>query len=198
MVSLMTNGPIPPHPYYDKTDPKSYVNLPAPRVRPEAESYYQQAQGSVGMVLQVEGHRVPSGYRRNSKAKILFLISRCQCFRVFAGSKCKDHVSENVRRMRRIQREAKTKEEQKHEPVKALWKSNKYSDVPSKVNMELTKEPPAPRPHSANYLRAHSRTGYIPQSARAPSTEPPPEKLTIPRAQSAREVVNVFVNRNSS
>ena len=67
MVSLMTSGPIPPHPYYDKTDPKHYVDLPAPKVKREGDQYYQQAQGTVGMVLQVEGQRVPSGYRHNSK-----------------------------------------------------------------------------------------------------------------------------------
>lgn len=58
----------------------------------------------------------------------------------------------------------------------------------SSYRLIIQKEPPAPRPSSANYLRAHSRTGFIPQSARAASTEPPPEKLTIPKAQTAREV----------
>ena len=49
-------------------------------------------------------------------------------------------------------------------------------------------EPNAPRPGSATFLRAHSRTGFLPQSARPASTEPPEEKLTVPKAQSAREV----------
>lgn len=62
----MTSGPIPPHPYYDKSDPQLHIDLPAPKVKREGEQYYQQAQGTVGMVLQVEGQRVPSGYRRNS------------------------------------------------------------------------------------------------------------------------------------
>ena len=62
----MTSGPIPPHPYYDKSDSKNYVDLPAPRVKREAEDNYQRGQGSVGMVLQIEGQRVPSGYRKNS------------------------------------------------------------------------------------------------------------------------------------
>ena len=76
MVSLMTSGPIPPHPYYDKTDQKQYVDLPAPKGQREGELYYQQAQGTVGMVLQIEGQRVPSGYRHNSKyyASRLFCI----------------------------------------------------------------------------------------------------------------------------
>ncbi len=47
----------------------------------------------------------------------------------------KDHVAENVRRMRRIQRESKKKQAETPQPtpVKALWKSSKYVAVPSKV-----------------------------------------------------------------
>ena len=56
------------------------------------------------------------------------------------------------------------------------------------LDCKSQKAPPAPRPTSANFLRAHSRTGYIPQSARPASAEPPEEKLTVPRAQTAREV----------
>lgn len=44
------------------------------------------------------------------------------------------------------------------------------------------------RSHSANYLRAHSRTGFLPQSARPASVEPPDEKLTVPKANTARDV----------
>jgi len=48
----------------------------------------------------------------------------------------------------------------------------------------------APRPQSANsFLRAHSRTGYVPQSARPASVEPPHDKLTVPKAAAtARDV----------
>ena len=45
----------------------------------------------------------------------------------------KDHVAENVRRMRKIQRETKKKEEETKQPVKALWKSSKYENVQSRV-----------------------------------------------------------------
>ena len=124
MVST-SSGPIPPHPYYDKSgvDPKAYLEIPAPRVRPEAQAIYRQAHGSVGMVLQVEGHRVPSA------------ISR-------AKPQPKDHLNENVRRMRRIQRQTRKKEAEKEEtqpkPVKALWKSTKYEGVQSRVKEELS------------------------------------------------------------
>lgn len=49
----------------------------------------------------------------------------------------KDHVSENVRRMRQIQRKCKQKQREEETsapiPVKALWKSQKYESVPSKL-----------------------------------------------------------------
>lgn len=35
----------------------------------------------------------------------------------------RDHLGENVRRMRQIQRQAKEREANAHQPVKALWKS---------------------------------------------------------------------------
>lgn len=167
MVSTL-NGPIPPHPYYNNTDQSQYLNRPVPRVRPEAKEIAANSQGTVGMLLQVQGHST-------------FAVRKSR-------AEPKDHVQENVRRMRQIQRAAKHKETEKQTPVKALWKSSKYESVSSKVKDELQKEPPAPRPTSANFLRAHSRTGYIPMSARPASAEPPEEKLTVPKAQTAREV----------
>jgi hypothetical protein len=124
MVSTST-GPIPPHPGYDKsgTDPKVFLEIPVPRVRPEAQGIYRQAQGSVGMVLQLEGHRVPQGFSRTKAPP-------------------KDHMNENVRRMRMIQRQTRRKEAEKEQhqpkPVKALWKSTKYEGVQSRVKEELS------------------------------------------------------------
>lgn len=168
MVSHIS-GPIPPHPRYDTGDTKLYLNLPAPRVRPEAQDIASQGQGTVSMLLQVEGH---SAFSAGRKTK----------------AEPKDHVKENVRRMRQIQRASREKDEEKQAPVKALWKSTKYEEVSSKVRDELSRAPHNPRPHSANYLRAHSRTGWAPQSARPASVEPPVEKLTVPRSHTAREV----------
>lgn len=53
----------------------------------------------------------------------------------FSEPEPKDHVAENIRRMRRIQRESKKKQAEAPQPVpvKALWKSSKYEAVPSKV-----------------------------------------------------------------
>ena len=49
----------------------------------------------------------------------------------------KDHFRENVKRMRQIQRKSKEKETESVKPVKALWKSEKYAEVPSKIKMDL-------------------------------------------------------------
>ena len=45
----------------------------------------------------------------------------------------KDHFRENVRRMRQIQRQSRQREVEAQKPVKALWKSEKYKDVPSRI-----------------------------------------------------------------
>ena len=67
----MLSGPIPAHPHYDKSDVGSYIDMPVPRVRPEARDIAAKAQGTVGVLLQVEGHRVPTGFRRARKSVII-------------------------------------------------------------------------------------------------------------------------------
>ncbi|XP_052071596.1 enkurin domain-containing protein 1-like [Mytilus californianus] len=105
-------------------------------------------------------------------------------------SRSKNHYAENMRRIRSIQRQSKQKENESHQPVKALWKSEKYSTVTSKIKDDIQKEPATPRPSSANFLRAHSRMGppAIPVQNRPCSAEPPKGKLTIPIASSASDV----------
>ena len=70
----MLSGPIPAHPHYDKSDVGSYIDMPVPRVRPEARDIAAKAQGTVGVLLQVEGHRVPAGFRR--ARKLVMIVSR--------------------------------------------------------------------------------------------------------------------------
>lgn len=49
----------------------------------------------------------------------------------------KDHITENVKRMRKIQRQSRQKQREEEAsapvPVKALWRSKKYDEVPSKL-----------------------------------------------------------------
>ena len=54
-----------------------------------------------------------------------------------SGNAPKDHLAENVRRMRHIQRESRKKQSDSAAPVKGLWKSSKYENVTSKVKIEL-------------------------------------------------------------
>ncbi|XP_013399062.1 enkurin domain-containing protein 1-like [Lingula anatina] len=179
MTSYMTRNPIGRDPMYDDRRPESYVSRPVPRVKPEA-SHIATAQqgGSIGFMLGITGKAVgPSKWKKNDPPK--------------------DHFSENVKRMRQIQRKSRKKEQEAAQPptpVKALWKSEKFKDVQSKVVEELEKEPPAPRPHSANFLRSHSRCGAISKEPRAPSPVrcQAPEhrgKSPIPRPSSAADTL---------
>lgn len=52
-------------------------------------------------------------------------------------SRMRDHLGENVRRMRQIQRQAKEREANAHQPVKAMWKSEKYSGITSKIKEDI-------------------------------------------------------------
>jgi len=54
--------------------------------------------------------------------------------------------------------------------------------------VDVYQEPMAPRPQSVDYLRGHSRTGYVPHSARPASVQPSDDKLTVPKAATARDV----------
>ncbi|GFN86298.1 enkurin domain-containing protein 1-like [Plakobranchus ocellatus] len=99
----------------------------------------------------------------------------------------KNQLNENVRRMREIQRRCKQKEEQKKEPVKILWKSEKYSNVESKIKQDVQK-PQTPRPSSATFLRAHSRAGPPVKLESRPCTPDISEKTSVPPASSAGDV----------
>ncbi|PVD38218.1 hypothetical protein C0Q70_00829 [Pomacea canaliculata] len=100
----------------------------------------------------------------------------------------KNHLSENVRRMRQIQKQCKQKERETQQPVKVLWKSDKYSGVQSRIKEELEKPPLPPRPHSATFLRAHSRSGPIVKLESRPCTPDFTDKLSVPPASSANDV----------
>ncbi|KAK3609809.1 hypothetical protein CHS0354_029848 [Potamilus streckersoni] len=99
----------------------------------------------------------------------------------------KDHFKENVRRLRQIQRRRQEQEFESQKPVKALWKSEKYKDIGSKIKEEIEQdEPLPPRPKSATFLRAHSRAGP-PVKLVTRSITPDP-KLSVPPASTANDV----------
>ncbi|XP_054055662.1 enkurin domain-containing protein 1 isoform X3 [Rissa tridactyla] len=79
------------------------------------------------------------------------------------GKESKDHEKENVRRIKEIQKKCKEKERaqarSQPKPVKALWKSQKYENVESKVKAKLQESSPPPKPEALKFLRAYSRCG---------------------------------------
>ncbi|XP_054629815.1 enkurin domain-containing protein 1 [Dunckerocampus dactyliophorus] len=67
-----------------------------------------------------------------------------------------DFRRENVRRLREIQRRCKELEAARSTPVKALWTSSKYQNVPSKFMTHLKVTSPAVKPQCQNFLKSHS------------------------------------------
>ncbi|KAK2837850.1 hypothetical protein Q5P01_015062 [Channa striata] len=77
-----------------------------------------------------------------------------------------DFGKENVRRLREIQRRCKEQEAERAQsrpvPVKALWTSSKYQNVPSRVTSQLQVSSPTVKPECQNFLKAHSQGGIAP------------------------------------
>lgn len=63
------------------------------------------------------------------------------CVPSCAGKEAKDYEKENLRRIKEIQRQCKEKEQARGQsqpqPVRALWKSQRYQQVESKVKAKL-------------------------------------------------------------
>ncbi|XP_072410345.1 enkurin domain-containing protein 1 isoform X2 [Chiloscyllium punctatum] len=116
-------GPLAPDPTLYPSCYSARPSQPGPRVRSNAREILERGQkGSVGMLLQLEG---TSLYRPLSPKK----------------KELKDHEKENVRRIREIQKKCREKDQERElsgpKPVKALWKSQKYESIPSKVMAQL-------------------------------------------------------------
>uniref|UniRef100_A0A8C0JFJ6 Enkurin domain containing 1 n=1 Tax=Chelonoidis abingdonii TaxID=106734 RepID=A0A8C0JFJ6_CHEAB len=175
------SGPIPPDPtlfpdYYKrplsargrlegnalKLDFLSGPLAPDPSLYPTCYSAILEKgqKGTVGVLLKLEG---------------------ISLYREPPLKKAKDHEKENVRRMREIQRKCKEKElvreHSQPKPMKALWKSQKYENVESKVKAKLQESSPPPNPGSQKFLRAYSRCGSGVQPHRSLSPSPAKTKV---------------------
>ncbi|XP_029464695.1 enkurin domain-containing protein 1 [Rhinatrema bivittatum] len=139
------SGPLEPDP---TLYPMCYSARPAnppPRIRPNGREILERGQkGTVGVLLQLEGislHKESPPKRKDPK----------------------DHEKENVRRMREIQKKCREKEMEKEhgrpKPVKALWKSQKYENVESKVKAKLQESSLPSNLESHKFLKAYSRCG---------------------------------------
>ncbi|XP_048474660.1 enkurin domain-containing protein 1 [Rhincodon typus] len=161
-------GPLAPDPTLYPSCYSARPSRPGPRVRSNAREILERGQrGSVGMLLQLEG---ASLHRPLSPKK----------------KELKDHEKENVRRMREIQKKCREKDQERElsgpKPVKALWKSQKYESIPSKVMTQLQESSPPQHSESQHYLKAHSRcgSGVCPKRSLSPSP---------PKSESCAEVV---------
>ncbi|XP_053808577.1 enkurin domain-containing protein 1 isoform X2 [Vidua chalybeata] len=96
---------------------------PAPRIRPSGKDFLERGQkGTLSLLLQLQGLSLDEGMPVKRK-------------------EAKDYEKENVRRIKEIQKKCKEKERAQErsqpKPVKALWKSQKYENVESKVKAKL-------------------------------------------------------------
>uniref|UniRef100_A0A670YIC4 Enkurin domain-containing protein n=1 Tax=Pseudonaja textilis TaxID=8673 RepID=A0A670YIC4_PSETE len=150
-------GPIPPEFSLYPGCYSARCPQPPPRIKPNAKDILEKGQnGTVGVLLKLD--------------EISFEELRPK------RKDHKDHEKENLRRMREIQRKCREKEQARQlsqpKPVKALWKSQKYENVESKVKAKL-QSPSPPHPEAQKFLRAYSRCGTGIHPRRSPSPNPP-------------------------
>ncbi|KFP44173.1 Enkurin domain-containing protein 1, partial [Chlamydotis macqueenii] len=140
-----TCGSLDPVPNPYPTLGSAHQVQPAPHIRPSGKDFLEKGQkGTLSLLLQLDGISLGGGLpvkRRSPRV----------------------HSEENVRRIKEIQKKCKEKERaQEHsqpKPVKALWKSQKYENVESKVKVKLQESSPPPNPEARKFLRAYSRCG---------------------------------------
>ncbi|XP_078421859.1 enkurin domain-containing protein 1 isoform X2 [Cetorhinus maximus] len=130
---------------------------------------------------------------------------RESCFSV--EKETRDHEKENVRRMREIQKKCREKDQERElngpKPVKALWKSQKYESIPSKVMAQLQESSPVKHSESQQYLKAHSRCGAGVCPKRSSSPSPPKPEHCAEAAEDANTEIQVkgvnvdFVRHNA-
>nr|XP_009506452.1 PREDICTED: enkurin domain-containing protein 1 [Phalacrocorax carbo] len=140
-----TSGPLGPVPNPYPALGSAHEIQPAPRIRPSGRDFLEKGQkGTLSLLLQLEGISLDGGLPVKRRSP-------------------RDHEKENVRRIKEIQKKCKEKEQAREhsqpKPVKALWKSQKYEYVESKVKAKLQESSPPPNPEALKFLRAYSRCG---------------------------------------
>ncbi|XP_042344708.1 enkurin domain-containing protein 1 [Plectropomus leopardus] len=151
----LLSGPLAPDPVLY---PGCYsVRTPAhpPRIGPSATHILERGQrGVVGELLKLDSVSITPVLKPKQRVH--------------------DFGKENVRRLREIQRRCKEQEAERSQsrpvPVKALWTSSKYQNIPSRVMVQLQVSTPAPKPQCQNFLKAHSTTPQRPHARTSPVT----------------------------
>ncbi|NXG01021.1 ENKD1 protein, partial [Sakesphorus luctuosus] len=153
---------------------------PAPHIRPSGKDFLEKGRkGTLGLLLQLEGISLDGGPVKRKEPK--------------------DYEKENVRRIKEIQKRCKEKERAQElsqpKPVKALWKSQKYENVESKVKTKLQETSSPPNPEAVKFLRAYSRCGSGIRPCRLLSPRPVRVKAEAdaeaPEAQGAETKIQV-------
>ncbi|XP_067250402.1 enkurin domain-containing protein 1 isoform X1 [Chanodichthys erythropterus] len=138
--SPLLKGPLAPDQGY-----YSARSSPRPRIGANAVHILERGQrGVVGGLLRLEGVALNPSPAKPKPA-------------------IRDFGKENVRKLREVQRRFRELEAQREHakpvPVKALWISPKYQDVPSRVMAQLQETSPSKKAECQNFLKAHSQCG---------------------------------------
>ncbi|XP_038133176.1 enkurin domain-containing protein 1 isoform X2 [Cyprinodon tularosa] len=155
-------GPLSPDPVLN---PHSYsTRTPScrPRIGPNATHILERGQkGVVGELLRLDQFSATPVPKHKQKVH--------------------DFGKENVRRLREIQKRCKEQEAERIQtrsiPVKALWTSTKYQNVPSRFMAQLEVSSPSVKPQCQKFLRAHSKAGS--------PTLPRPSTVALQRSASS-------------
>ncbi|XP_014849107.1 PREDICTED: enkurin domain-containing protein 1 [Poecilia mexicana] len=165
-------GPLAPDPvlYPDSYSARSPSRRP--RVGPNATYILERGQkGVVGDLLRLDGLSITPVPKQKQKVH--------------------DFSKDNVRRLREIQRRCKEQEAERIHagpvPVKALWTSSKYQNVPSRVMAQLEVSIPPVKPQCQTFLKAHSKGG-----SSAPP-RPSPVAFQRPASSSSSKVLDLMV-----
>ncbi|XP_060894572.1 enkurin domain-containing protein 1 isoform X2 [Labrus mixtus] len=140
----LLSGPLAPDPVLYPGCYSARSPAHPPRIGPNATHILERGQrGVVGELLKLDGVAITPVPKQKKRVQ--------------------DFGKENVLRLREIQRRCKEQDAERSQsrpvPVKALWTSSKYQNVPSRVMMQLQVSSSTAKPPCQNFLKAHSKGG---------------------------------------
>lgn len=141
----LLSGPLAPDPVLYPGCYSARTPAQQPRISPNATHILERGQkGVVGELLKLDSVNVAIVPKQKQRVT-------------------HDFGKENIRRLREIQKRCKEQEAERAQsrsvPIKALWTSSKYQNVPSRVVVQLQVSSPTVKPQCQNFLKAHSHGG---------------------------------------
>lgn len=151
LKACLLSGPLAPDPVLYPGFYTARTPAQPPRIGLNAAHILERGKkGVIGELLQLDGATVISVPKQRHLTQ--------------------DFGKENVRRLREIQRRYREQEAEKAQsrttPVKALWTSTKYHNVPSKVTAQLQVPNSGVKPQCQNFLKAHRGTTPLQETPR--------------------------------